>query len=171
MIEPDIIAIVRALNSHGVKYVLIGGAAMMLHGSTYVTYDTDICYARDAENIERLVAALREFKPALRVSTGELVPFIWDTRTVSNGRNFTLATDAGELDILANVTGIGDYEAVVAYTTVYAIEDLEIPMLRIEGLIVAKRAANRLKDRLAMPELELMREAEKRENKTQDRSG
>jgi len=85
---PDILAIVRALNSSGVKYVSIGGAAMMLHGSVYVSYDTNLCYARD-------------FKPALRVSTGETLPFIWDARTLTNGGNFTLATTAGDLDILA----------------------------------------------------------------------
>jgi predicted nucleotidyltransferase len=159
---PDILAIVRALNSSGVKYVLIGGAAMMLHGSAYVSYDTDLCYARDSDNIDRLVLALRDFKPALRVSTGETLPFIWDARTLTNGANFTLATSAGDLDILAKVTGIGDYDAITAYSAIYDVGGLEVPMLRVEGLIVSKRAAGRPKDLLAMPELELMREVEKR---------
>lgn len=152
----------RALNSNGVKYVLIGGAAMMLHGSTYVTYDTDLCYARDTDNIDRLIIALRDFRPALRVSTGEALPFIWDARTLANGGNFTLATTAGDLDILANVTGIGDYDAITTYSAIYDVDGLEVPILRVEGLIVSKRAANRPKDLLALPELELMREVEKR---------
>ncbi len=135
---------------------------MMLHGSAYVSYDTDLCYARDSDNIDRLVLALRDFKPALRVSTGETLPFIWDARTLTNGANFTLATSAGDLDILAKVTGIGDYDAITAYSAIYDVGGLEVPMLRVEGLIVSKRAAGRPKDLLAMPELELMREVEKR---------
>lgn len=47
-----------ALRDAGVEFVLIGGAAMVAHGSAQVTQDLDICYGRSRENIGRLVSAL-----------------------------------------------------------------------------------------------------------------
>ena len=45
-------------SSDGVDFVVIGGIAGIAHGSSYPSYDLDLAYARDHENIERLVAAL-----------------------------------------------------------------------------------------------------------------
>lgn len=43
-----------------VRFVIVGGLAVTLHGSAYVTFDLDFCYARDPENLTRLAQALRE---------------------------------------------------------------------------------------------------------------
>ena len=40
--EPDFSAILRALDASKVRYVLIGGLAMIAHGSAHVTVDMDI---------------------------------------------------------------------------------------------------------------------------------
>lgn len=52
--------VVAALDKHSVEYVLVGGAAMNLHGLLRATEDLDIFVAPDEDNIERLKAALRE---------------------------------------------------------------------------------------------------------------
>ena len=49
-----------------VRFVIVGGLAVTIHGSAYVTYDLDFCYARDAENLSRLAQALQPYKPRLR---------------------------------------------------------------------------------------------------------
>ena len=54
----DPLRAIRALNDHGVRFVLIGGFSARLHGSPSVTNDLDICYARDDDNIEGLVEAM-----------------------------------------------------------------------------------------------------------------
>ena len=161
--------VVDALDAAGVEYVLIDGAAMMLHGSSYVTQDVDICYERSPANVTTLVAALAPFDPRLRLESGESVPFVWDARTVLNGANFTLKTSVGDVDILGSVTGLGSYEDVQAHAARYTIGAREVPMLTIEGLIIAKRAAGRPKDQLVLPELEALRSlnplgAERRED-------
>jgi hypothetical protein len=150
-------AVVDALNAASVDYVLIGGAAMMLHGVAYVTRDVDVCYARNAANVAALVEALAPFRPTLRLANGESVPFLWETRTVLNGSNFTLQTLVGDVDILGTVTGIGSYEDAAGYSKRYIIGEREVPMFTIEGLIVSKRAAGRVKDKLVLPELEVLR--------------
>src|SRR5947199_9985608 len=58
--------ILGVLVRHEVRFVVIGGIAASLQGSTTITNDFDICYARDSENLERLVRALTELQTTLR---------------------------------------------------------------------------------------------------------
>lgn len=67
------------LNRHRVLYVLIGGLAATLHGSTARTADTDICPQRTEENLERLARALRELHARIRTEGVEGgLPFACD---------------------------------------------------------------------------------------------
>jgi hypothetical protein len=52
--------ILRALNDHGVRFVLVGGFAAVIHGSPYVTTYLDIVPERTRANLERLSSALDE---------------------------------------------------------------------------------------------------------------
>jgi hypothetical protein len=153
--------VLEALDAEGVRYVVIGGAALGFQGSAYRTEDIDIVYARDEENIERLVTVLRAIKPRLRVE-GEPdgLPFVVDARTIANGGNFTLQTDLGDLDIMATIAGLGDYENVVRYADQLKLIDSarSTPVLSLDGLIIAKRASNRPKDLIVLPEIETLRE-------------
>ena len=47
------------LRDHGVRYVLVGGFAAVIHGSPYVTVDVDVVPDRSEENMRRLSDALR----------------------------------------------------------------------------------------------------------------
>ncbi len=40
------------------RFVIVGGLAVTIHGSSYVTFDLDFCYARVRENLPRLAQAL-----------------------------------------------------------------------------------------------------------------
>jgi predicted nucleotidyltransferase len=153
----DFEAILRALSNHNVEYVVIGGAAMQIRGSAYVTLDLDLAYARSDENLKRLVEALTAFTPRLRVP-GEQVdlPFKFDAATLKSGSNFTLSTTAGDLDLLGFVTGLGSYREVLAVATTLELFGYRVNVLSIEGLIAAKRSAGRKKDLAALPELEAL---------------
>jgi hypothetical protein len=80
-----------------------------------------------------------------------------------NGGNFTLKTDDGDVDILAHVGGFTNYAEIRALSKRMEIEGAAILVLSLEGLIRAKKAANRVKDQLVLPELEVLLEAEKRQ--------
>ncbi len=56
----EIIRVLRAFNSAGLEYVLIGAAAMAFHGLVRATEDLDLFIRATPENIERLRVALRE---------------------------------------------------------------------------------------------------------------
>lgn len=154
-------AILRSLNEHGVRYILIGGAALELHGSGYVTQDVDVVYQRNRENVECLVRALAPYRPKLRVRGEPLgLPFVWDAKTILNGGNFTLATTLGDIDVLAAVAPGWTFEDLAQrYAARYEIGDLIVDMLTLEGILETKKAAGRPKDRLAIPEIEAMIEA------------
>jgi hypothetical protein len=57
-----------------VRFVIAGGLALTIHGSSYVTFDPDFCYARDGENLSHLAQALGPYHPRLRGAVGSPVP-------------------------------------------------------------------------------------------------
>ena len=60
MDRDEILRVLRAFESAGLEYVLIGAAAMGFHGVIRATEDLDVMIKATAENIERLRAALRD---------------------------------------------------------------------------------------------------------------
>jgi hypothetical protein len=64
-----------SLNSHQVRYVVIGGTAAVLHGVPRATFDLDILIEATLANAERLLGALREaeFGTALLINSAELL--------------------------------------------------------------------------------------------------
>ena len=75
--------------------------------------------------------------------------------------NFTFVTDIGTLDLLGEVRGVGFYEDVLAGSTTYELFGYQFPVINIGKLIVAKRAAGRPKDLIAIPELEAIQERQR----------
>ena len=149
------------LSKGDVRFVVIGGVALVLRGSVRLTVDLDICYARDAANLNHLAAALAPLNPRLRGAPDDL-PFIWDAQTLRSGLNFTLKTDLGDLDVLGDVTGLGGYDAVAALSTEQDVAGLRLAVLSLEGLERAKRAAGRVKDLVDLEEIsEIRRQSEK----------
>lgn len=141
----------------GVDFILIGGTAGNAHGAARVTYDVDVAYARDADNLERLASALAPYSPYPRGAPAGL-PFIWDAETLQRGLNFTLTTKLGDLDLLGVVTGGGDYTALLPYTSSMALFGQQVRVIDLPKLIELKRAAGRPKDFEAMAELEALLE-------------
>src|SRR6266542_1119722 len=90
----DPLRVLRTLESHRVRYIVIGAFAGRLIGSPTVTRDVDLCYARDPENLEALAAALRELGAGLRSDEdgADLASFRLDARTLRAGDHVTLQT-------------------------------------------------------------------------------
>src|SRR5437899_11120533 len=84
-------ALLECLRRHEVDFVVIGGLAGMALGSAYPSFDLDVAYARAADNLERLAAALRELGTTLRGAPPDL-PFQLDAKTIANGANFSFYT-------------------------------------------------------------------------------
>jgi hypothetical protein len=149
---------VHALCDSDVEFIVIGGLSATFHGSARVTYDLDICYSRNAGNLRRLAAALAPFHPRPRGFPAGL-PFVWDDTTLHNSTILTLQTDIGEIDLLAEVAGLGDFEQLKKHSLTVEVFDRRVATLTLPALIQAKRAAGRDKDLAALPELESLLDA------------
>jgi predicted nucleotidyltransferase len=156
--------VLRLMQSQQVRHIVIGGWAAIIHGNARSTNDVDVVYARDADNIRRLVEAMRPWNPYLRgVPPG--LPFRWDEATVRAGLNFTLTTDHGDVDLLGEVAGGGTYEQLLPHTQEATPFGIPCRVVTLERLIQLKRAAGRPKDLLVIAELQaLLEERRKRES-------
>jgi hypothetical protein len=143
--------------AHQVRFIVIGGGAATVHGSARFTQDLDVVYARDAENLASIVAALKPYQPYPRGAPKGL-PFRWDALTLANGLNFTLTTTLGDLDLLGEVTGGGTYEQLLPNTNEVEVSGVKCRVVTLEKLIYLKQAAGRPKDYDAVGELQALLE-------------
>jgi hypothetical protein len=150
--------ILDALHAHRVECIIIGGVALLLHGSTRVTLDIDILYRRSRENIARLVDAVRPFAPKLRLAKDHPpIDFPFDEQTIWNGGNFTLWTPEFDLDLLAGTEDLRSYDAVLPDSVAIQTSGGRIfNVLSLDALLRIKRRLNRVKDQLAVPEIEAL---------------
>jgi hypothetical protein len=149
----------RLLGEYKVDCVIVGGIAAAIHGSSLLTNDLDVCYARDAANLKRLAEALQTVHTRLR-NAPEGLPFILDAETLKRGLNFTFTTNIGDIDLLGEVRGVGHYEDVMVGSVTADLFGYQFAVIDIGKLIAAKRAAGRPKDLIALPELEAIQEAQ-----------
>jgi hypothetical protein len=155
----DFEKLIGALAGAGAEFI-IGGAAAVAHGSSRFTQDLDIVYAREPANLVRLTCALAPFAPYLRdVPPG--LPFVFDEGTLARGLNFTLTTTIGDIDLLGEIAGGGDYVRLRPHTIDVELFGHRCLCLDLPTLIEVKRAAGRPKDLAAVAELELIRDRQR----------
>jgi predicted nucleotidyltransferase len=153
----DFERLLTVLTHAGVEFIVIGGFAATAHGSAHTTVDLDVVYRRTADNLGRLAGALDPLHPYLRGAPPGL-PFRLDPDTLRQGLNFTLVTQAGDLDLLGEATGGGTYEALLPHSEVRDVAGLECRFVDLPTLIRLKRAAGRPKDLERIAELEALRQ-------------
>lgn len=157
----SLLGMVGGLNEAGIRYVVIGGVAGVAHGSARVTNDLDICYENTADNRDALAELLVGWNAYLRgVDAG--LPFIMDARTLRDAETLTLTTSEGAIDLFQRVRGVGDYAACEARSEMVEAGAVRLPVLRLEALIEAKKAAGRPRDIEHLHELEALLDLSRR---------
>ena len=148
--------IFRVLAAHGVQYVVIGNLGATLHGSPLVTNDIDLCPSRDDANLVALAAALTEL--GARIRTGDApdgLPFACDAVFLRQMVNLT--TRFGDLDLSFEPSETAGYADLQQRAIRIEFQDgLSTEIASLEDIIRSKEAANREKDRLALPTLRLL---------------
>ena len=152
-----LIQILKRLNEQNVDFVLIGGMAAIVHGSSVTTSDVDVCVSFSQENLPKILAALSSINPRVRrhpvkMTLSEVV------ERFDNIKNLYLMTDLGNVDLLGDLPGICSFEELRNRTVILKIApDLSCRVLNIDTLIAAKHVAGRPKDKLTIHHLEAIK--------------
>jgi hypothetical protein len=154
MADFDPRAIFDALDRHGVRYILIGGMAAILHGASHVTTDVDVVPQDALENLERLSEVLRELHAKIRVS-GEPdgVPFDPSAASLARVRVWNLQTDVGDIDLTFEPAGTRGFEDLRRDAIVMHLRSGDVTVASLADVVRSKEAAGRPRDRAALPGL------------------
>ncbi len=156
--------IFRALEDHGVAFVVVGGSAAILWGAKRATRDVDCVAESSTENHRRLCDALRQMgSPRLRIegvddaAAAELSRQLLHPDFFARTAASTWRTDSGSIDILSDIPSADGrpvpYVELRARATFAPTSELRIPVASLDDIIDSKTHANRAKDRDALPEL------------------
>ncbi|MEN9509389.1 MAG: hypothetical protein RLZZ621_1952 [Gemmatimonadota bacterium] len=134
------------LNEHEANYVVVGGSAMQLWGSSRATRDVDIMIEPTRENAERVLAALCELP--FRVAE-DLLPDDLLRRAV------TMIGDTPNVDVLTQAWNL-KWPQATRDVAVFDVEGVPVPTVSIDALIVSKQTG-RLQDQADIDALEEIR--------------
>jgi hypothetical protein len=151
----DPVPVLAAFARAGVDFVVIGGVAGGAHGSAYGTFDIDLAYSRERENLERITSVLRSLDAKLRGAPPD-VPFQLDADTLEEGGNFTFTTRLGSVDILAYPAGAPPYERLREEALVIDVHEMPVRIASLDHLIAMKEAAGRTQDKLHASEYRML---------------
>jgi hypothetical protein len=140
--------ILADLNRAGVRYVLIGGIALIRHGVVRATADVDAVLDPSEENLGRLRSLISEWA-ATRPDGSPLPP-----DAVAVGRSIHLATPHGDLDFLGERSSPLTYSELSARADTRRVDGVDAPICSLADLVALKRLAGRERDLTDLRELE-----------------
>lgn len=140
----DAAEILRALDRHGVDYVVVGGLAVQAHGHVRTTQDVDLVPDPAVENLERLARALADLaaRPA-----GAPEPDPPDARELAAHDAVSLDTSAGGVDVHRSPPGAAPYADLRVRALVLDVVGVRVAFAGRDDLIAMKRASGRPVDR------------------------
>lgn len=155
--------VLEALHDNGVRYVVAGGFAAVMHGCNRFTADLDLIIDLEqghAETVVRLLTSLG-LQPRLPVDPYDFADAATRERWVreKNMRAFTFldpATPTFAVDLFIDLPE--RFEALLAKSMVIQFEDFPVRICSLDDLIRMKRAAGRPQDELDIEALEVIRD-------------
>ena len=134
---------IHCLNSNNVKYLLVGGWAVGLHGHPRATKDIDFFILIDNTNLENLEKAFNSFgAPPLDIDYLR-----------EKGNVIRFGVSPIQIDIINEADGI-EFEDCYSRKEKIIVEDIEIPLISKKDLISNKKATGRLADLADIEKLE-----------------
>ncbi len=140
----DLIELLQLLNDRKVKYLLIGGQAVIVHSEPRYTKDVDLWVEPSAKNAKKIIAVLEEF--------GAPTSSVTEEDFATPGTVFIFGIEPNRIDILTRVKG-AKFDR--CYTNRDSVQFLgvKIPLISLNDLIKVKRATGRPQDLLDLENL------------------
>lgn len=136
---PDLTALLRALVSAGVEFVVVGGVAVAAHEYVRATEDVDVVPAPDHSNLNRLADMLVALDGRLTLNLSREIGDV-ERRALVHGRNLSVTTRLGDLDVIQRLPGVPAYSALAADAIRIGMDDFEVAVCSREHLMAMKRA-------------------------------
>lgn len=146
----DLAALLAKLSDAEVEFIIVGGAAAVIHGAPITTNDLDIVHRRTSENVARLLDVLLSLDATMRHDFAHrgLRP----TAEMLAGRGqINLSTSLGPIDPLCELSEGRGYDELLAHSESVTGEGRLLRVLDLPTLIEVKTKAGRPKDKLVLP--------------------
>jgi hypothetical protein len=142
----------KALEKHKVRYLLVGGLAMNLHGVPRMTMDVDLVLALDPANLKAFLGTVEtlRLRPVAPVNTNGLLDPVQRQKWVKEKNMLAFAlrppdVQGPTVDVLIDPPV--DIEAALARTVWREVQGVRIPLISVEDLIRLKEKSGRAQDR------------------------
>ena len=145
--------LLKRLLDNEIDFVLIGGYAAVVHGSSHVTHDLDICAVITEQELIRLKTALKDLNPQHRMNKSFQPSLEVFPKPGEKLDNYYLKTNAGILDILSRVAPVGSFEDIKNNAIEIKIFDHICKVISLDDLIKVKQSMTRDKDKIVLKEL------------------
>ena len=153
----DIQEVLTLLAKHQVKYLIVGGEAVIYYGHARLTGDIDLFYEASPDNVANLYQTLDEFWK------GDIPEVESSEELLEPGIILQFGAPPNRLDLLNTIDGVSFQEAWSNKTTVYIrTQDNEVPVyfIGLDDLIRNKETLGRYKD---LEDLKYLRKAREQE--------
>lgn len=152
----------KALQRHNVRYVLVGGLAMNLHGVPRMTMDVDLMLALDAANLQGFfdVAAELRLKPSLPLALSQLADPSKREEWIKQRNMIAFSLVGGERNIPTVDVLIGvdvPFEEAYGRREIRTLSGVGVSLASLEDMLTLKRLAGRAQDVADIEHLEQLR--------------
>ncbi len=150
LLDESLLQFWRLMNQHAVRYIMVGGLAVNLHGYSRITADIDVWLEDTVQNRQQLGLVMDNMGyKEMNMVNFQFVPG-WSSLHIGDGIR---------LDIMTEMVGIETtFTECITMATQAEIEGIPVPFLHINQLIANKKAVNRPKDQIDVAALEKIRE-------------
>ena len=151
LLNPDFQDFIKCFNKHKVRYVLVGGYAVIYHGYNRSTGDLDIFVEATVANYNRIVQAFEEFKmPVFDMTQSTFL-------NTESYEVFTFGVPPVSIDIITVLRGV-TFDEAFTMSTNGLIDGITIRVLLKNGFLLAKKLSKRPKDLEDLHQLNLQEE-------------
>jgi hypothetical protein len=141
--------LLSVLCDRGIDFIVVGGAAAVLHGAPVTTLDLDIVPEQSGANLVRLLEALRSLDARIRDPAGrDLRP---DEALLAGTGQVLLTTRLGPLDVLCRLHDGRGYTELLPGAAVMRNETHQIRLVSLADLIAIKSSTGRARDQMVVP--------------------
>jgi predicted nucleotidyltransferase len=145
MLNQDFREFIQSLNDNQVRYLVVGGYAVALHGYPRYTKDIDIWIDLTDDNASRMILALEQFGFG---SLGLKEQDFLEADTIVQ-----LGYPPRRVDILTTLSGV-DFNPCFAVRVVVEMQGTQVNFIDLDNLIINKRSTGRIQDKADVENLE-----------------